>query len=64
MGGYGLGLLLGYVMGMGIGSTIGTKRKPWSELDDRRKKVRFGVFAAINLLALAVAIVFLIRLES
>ena len=62
--GFGLGLLLGYVTGAGIGISIGRKQKPWSELNEREKKVRIAVTAAPPVLALAITILFFVRLYS
>jgi len=62
--GFGLGLLLGFAAGIGTGISIGTKQKPWSELNEREKKVRIGVIAAGSVLALALVIFFFIRLYS
>ena len=62
--GFGLGLLLGFAAGIGIGISIGRKQKPWSELDEREKKVRIGVIAAGFVLLLAAVIFGLIRLYS
>ena len=57
-------LLLGYLTGVGLGIAIGRKQKPWSELNEREKKIRIAVTAAPPVLALAITILFFVRLYS
>ncbi|MFC1915481.1 hypothetical protein ACFLW4_02155 [Chloroflexota bacterium] len=62
--GFGLGLLLGFVAGMGTGISIGKKQKPWSELSEGERKVRIGIITGLSVLAVAGVVVFLIQLLS
>ena len=68
MDGYVIGLAVGLgsgiALGISIGISIGRKQKPWSELDAREKKVRIAIITALSVLAVAGAMVFLIRLLS
>ena len=60
--GFGLGLLLGYAAGMGVGISIGKKQKPWSELTDSQKRVLIASITAGVVLLVAGVIVFLVLL--
>ena len=68
MGGYAFGLAVGVgagiAIGVSIGISIGKKQKPQSEMSEGEKKVRFGIIAALSVLALAGVVVFLVQLLS
>ena len=58
MDGYVIGLAIGVgagiAIGVSIGISIGKKQKPWSEMSEGEKKVRFGIIAALSVLYLSV----------
>ena len=58
--GFGLGLLLGYAVGIGTGISIGKKQKPWSELSENQRKLRIGLIAAGVVLLAAGIVAFLL----
>ena len=68
MDGYAIGLAVGVgagiTIGVSIGISIGKKQKPWSEMSEGEKKVRFGIIVALSALALAGVVLFLVRLLS
>lgn len=64
MVGYGLGLVIGFAAGIGVGISIGKKQKPWSELTAAEKKLRIISIAAGGVIFVALVVVLLIRLSS
>ncbi len=57
-----IGWILGLAAGMGIGISIGNKRKLWSELTDSEKKARIASITAGVVLLVAGVVVFLVLL--
>ena len=64
MVGYGLGLVIGFAAGIGVGISIGKKQKPWSELTAAAKKLRIISIVAGGAIFVALVVVLLIRLSS
>jgi len=61
---YGLGLVIGFAAGIGVGISIGKKQKPWSELTTAQKKQRIIYIAAGGVLFVALIVVYIVRLSS
>ena len=61
---YGLGLVIGFAAGVGVGISIGKKQKPWSELTTAEKKVRIISISAGGALFVALVVVYIVRLSS
>ena len=57
-----IGWILGLAAGMGIGISIGNKRKLWSELSNSEKKTRIASITAGVVLLVAGVVVFLVLL--
>jgi len=64
MDGYVIGLAVGIGAGIAIGISIGKKQKNWSELNQRERRFRIGIIAALSALVVVGAVVFLLRLYS
>ena len=66
--GFHIGIIIGLVIGIGIGISIGiamgNKQKPWSEMDDREKKVRIGTITAGCILLIAGIVQFILRINQ
>jgi hypothetical protein len=56
------GFVLGMAVGLSIGLAASRRRKPWSELSDRERKIRIGVMVGLGLVVLAgVAVLIALR---
>jgi len=48
-----IGIVIGVAIGLPIGLTTGRKQKPWSELNDKEKRVRIGLVVIGTILLIA-----------
>lgn len=64
MDGYVIGLAVGFGAGIAIGISMGKKQKPWSELNERERKLRIVIIAALSVLVVVGVVFFLIRFYS
>ena len=55
-----IGIVIGIAIGLPIGLTTGRKQKPWSELNDKEKRVRIGLVAIGTTLLIAGIFAFLL----
>ena len=60
MNDFGAGFAIGIAVGLGLGLAAGRKRKPWSELTDKEKKVRIAIIAALGVAVIASVVVLLV----
>ena len=59
-----LGIAIGAGIGIGIGISTGRRNKPWSELNEREKRVRIIAIVTGSVLFIAGVVIFFIRLLS
>ena len=59
-------IILGAIVGIGLGSyftALARPQKQWSELTEREKKIRIGLFAVATLLFISGVVVFFLFLK-
>jgi hypothetical protein len=59
MNDWGVGYAIGIFTGLAIGLVVGRRQKPWSELNQKEKRIRIGLIAA-GVVLLAAGIVMLL----
>ena len=64
MASYGIGLVIGFAAGIGVGISIGKKQKPWSELTTAEKRKRIISIAAGGVIFVALVVIYIVRLSS
>ncbi len=59
MNDWGVGYAIGIFTGLAIGLVVGRRQKPWSELNQKEKRIRIGLIAT-GVVLLAAGIVMLL----
>ena len=60
MSDWGVGYAMGIAVGLAIGLIIGRKRKPWSELSEKEKRIQISLLVAGVVLLAAGIVVFVL----
>ena len=62
MSDWGAGFASGIAVGLAIGLSFARKRKPWSEMSEKEKKIQIGLIGAgVVLLATGIVVFFIVN---